>query len=313
MHHQTQTIGFLGLGLMGSRMAGRLLEAGYPLTGYNRTRERTQPLAGRGARVANTPQELARMADVVLLSLADDAALDATMRGPQGVLAGLRAGATVIDLSTVSPRISRTLALDVKARGGSMLDAPVSGSTPQAEQGALNLLVGGDEDTYRQCRPILQALGQQSFYLGPNGMGLVMKLVVNAMLGLSVQALAEAIALGEGAGLEKDRLLDVLGQMAVVSPSQKSKLENARNDAYPPTFPLQHMDKDFGLIGELAAQADVPLPATTAAHQMSKAAHGQGLEGDFSVVIRLMRQLAGLDPRGAAYRHYSPFHTGNQY
>jgi 3-hydroxyisobutyrate dehydrogenase-like beta-hydroxyacid dehydrogenase len=128
-------------------------------------------------------------------------------------------------------------------------------------------------------------------------MGLVMKLVVNAMLGLGVQALAEAIALGEGAGLEKDRLLDALGQMVVVSPSQKSKLENARNDSYPAMFPLQHMDKDFGLIGELASQADVPMPATTAAHQMAKAAHAQGLEGDFSVVIHLMRQLAGLDGR----------------
>ena len=295
MNQQTQTIGFIGMGLMGSRMATRLLEAGYPLTVYNRTREKTQPLADRGAKVANTPQELAKMAEVVLLSLADDAALEETMRGPQGVLAGLRAGATVIDLSTVSPRISRTLAVEVKARGGAMLDAPVSGSTPQAEQGSLNLLVGGDEDTYRRSQPILHVLGKQCFYLGPNGMGLVMKLVVNGMLGLGVQALAEAIALGEGAGLERDRLVEVLGQMAVVSPAQQAKLENARNDSYPTTFPLQHMDKDFGLIGELASQADVPMPATTAAHQMAKAAHAEGLEGDFSVVIHLMRQLAGLD------------------
>jgi 3-hydroxyisobutyrate dehydrogenase-like beta-hydroxyacid dehydrogenase len=176
-----------------------------------------------------------------------------------------------------------------------MLDAPVSGSTPQAEQGTLNLLVGGDEDAYHRSQSILQVLGKQCFYLGPNGMGLVMKLVVNAMLGLGVQALAEAIALGEGAGLERNRLVDILEQMAVVSPSQKSKLENARNDSYPTTFPLQHMDKDFGLIGELASQADVPMPATTAAHQMAKAAHAEGLEGDFSVVIHLMRQLAGLD------------------
>ena len=302
MNQQMQTIGFIGMGLMGSRVATRLLEAGYPLSVYNRTRERTQPLAERGAKVANTPQELARMADVVLLSLAGDAALEETMRGPQGVLAGLRAGATVIDLSTVSPRISRAMALEVQAKGGAMLDVPVSGSTPQAEQGTLIILVGGDEDTYRRSEPILQVLGKQYFYLGPNGMGLVMKLVANAMLGLGVQALAEAIALGEGAGLEKDRLLDVLGQMAVVSPSQKSKLENARNDSYPTTFPLQHMDKDFGLIGELASQADAPMPATTAAYQMSKAAHAEGLAGDFSVVIHLMRQLAGLDEHYARQR-----------
>jgi 3-hydroxyisobutyrate dehydrogenase-like beta-hydroxyacid dehydrogenase len=293
-------IGFIGLGLMGSRMAARLLEAGYPLTVYNRTRERTLPLAQRGATVARTPRELATTADVVLLSLVDAAAVDAIMRGPQGVLAGLRAGATVIDLSTISPRSSRAIADEVSARGGSMLDTPVSGSTPQAEQGALNILVGGDEDTYRRSEPILAVLGKQRFYVGRNGMGLVMKLTINTMLGLGVQALAESIALGEAAGLEKNRLLDVLGQMSVVSPAQKAKLENARSESYPPSFPLQHMDKDYGLIAELAMQAHVPMPATAAAHQMTKAARAQAREEDFSAVIRLMEQLAGLDGGGVA-------------
>lgn len=287
-------IGFIGLGLMGGRMAARLLEAGYSLTVYNRTRERALALAERGAAVASTPQELASMVDVVMLSLADDAALDEVMRGPHGVLVGLRPSGTVIDLSTVSPRHSRALALEVQARGGAMLDTPVSGSTPQAEQGTLNILVGGDEEAYRRSEPILAALGKQRFYLGPNGMGLVMKLTINAMLGLGVQALAEAIALGQAAGLEKYRLLDVLGQMSVVSPAQRSKLENARSGSYPPTFPLQHMDKDYGLIAELAMQAHVPLPATAAAHQMTKAAWALAGEQDFSAVIRLMEQLAGL-------------------
>jgi 3-hydroxyisobutyrate dehydrogenase-like beta-hydroxyacid dehydrogenase len=298
MNQQTPAIGFIGLGLMGSRMATRLLEAGYPLTVHNRTREKTQSLAGRGAKVAGTPQELATKADVVMLSLTDDTALEQTMHGPQGVLAGVHAGLMVIDLSSVSPRISQTMALEVKARAGSMLDAPVSGSTPQAEQGTLNILVGGDEDTYRRAQSILGVLGKQCFYLGANGMGLVMKLVVNDMLGLGVQALAEAIALGEGAGLERNRLLDVLGQMSVVSLAQKSKLENARSNTYPTSFPLQHMDKDFALIAELAMQTHVPMPATAAAHQISKAAHAQGLEGDFSVIIRVMEQLAGIDREG---------------
>jgi NAD binding domain of 6-phosphogluconate dehydrogenase len=157
-------IGFIGLGLMGTRMAARLLEAGYPLTVYNRTRERTASLAERGAAVARTPQELAGSVDVVMLSVTDDAALDDVMRGPQGVLAGLRPGATVLDLSTVSPRISRELAAEVKSRGGAMLDTPVSGSTPQAEEGTLIILVGGDEDTYRRSEPILAVLGKQRFY-----------------------------------------------------------------------------------------------------------------------------------------------------
>src|SRR5579872_6163335 len=151
-------IGFIGLGLMGSRMAARLLDAGYPLTVYNRTRERALPLAERGAEIAGSPQELAAKVDVVMLSLADDAALDEVMRGPRGVLAGLRSGATVADLSTVSPRHSQAIAREVKARGGAMLDTPVSGSTPQVEQGALNILIGGDEDVFRRVEAILAVL-----------------------------------------------------------------------------------------------------------------------------------------------------------
>jgi NAD binding domain of 6-phosphogluconate dehydrogenase len=162
-------IGFIGLGLMETRMAARLLEAGYPLTVYNRTRERTASLAERGAAVARTPQELAGSVDVVMLSVTDDAALDDAalddvMRGPQGVLAGLRPGATVLDLSTVSPRISRELAAEVKSRGCAMLDTRDSGSTLQAEEGTLIILVGGDEDTYRRSEPILAVLGKQRFY-----------------------------------------------------------------------------------------------------------------------------------------------------
>ncbi len=285
-------IGFIGLGLMGSRMATRLLDAGCAMTVYNRTAARTEPLAHRGASVASSPQELATVSDVVLLSLANDAALGGVMQGPCGVLAGLHAGVTVIDLSTVSPHVSRSIALEVKANDCGMLDAPVSGSTPQAEQGTLNILVGGDEEVYRRRRSVLGALGK-SFYLGSNGTGLVMKLVINALLGLGVQALAEAISLGEAAGVDKNRLLDVLGEMAVTSAAQRSKLENARSGRYPATFPLEHMNKDFGLIADLASRAHVPMPATAAAHQMSRAAQAQASEEDFSAVIRLMEQLAG--------------------
>jgi 3-hydroxyisobutyrate dehydrogenase-like beta-hydroxyacid dehydrogenase len=299
MNTDMPAVGFIGLGLMGSRMASRLQGAGYPLTVYNRTRERTEPFARRGGQVANIPAELARAVDVVMLSVTDDAALEGIMRGADGVLAGVHDGVTVIDLSSVSPAISRTLAKEVGEKGGSMLDAPVSGSTPQAEQGALNILVGGDEDTYRRCQPILKVLGEQ-FYLGPNGMGLVMKLVVNTLLGVGVQSLAEALVLGEGAGLERDRCLEVLGHMVVVSPAQKSKLENFRNDSYPTSFPLQHMDKDYGLIAELAAERHVAMPAAEAAHQMTKAARAQGLEEDFSVVIRVMERLAGIDREASA-------------
>ncbi|HEX6511428.1 MAG TPA: NAD(P)-dependent oxidoreductase [Chloroflexota bacterium] len=286
-------IGFIGLGHMGSRMAARLLDSGYALTVYNRTPLAAKPLVERGASASCSPLAVAKTSAVVLLSVADDAALENVMRGPRGVLAGLHEGAIVIDCSTVSPRVSRGIAQEVAARACAMLDAPVSGSTPQAEQGSLNILVGGDEYVYRRCRPIFDALGT-SYHLGPNGTGLVMKLVVNSLLGLGVQALAEAITLGQAAGLETNQFLEVLGRMAVISPAQLSKIENARTGHYPAAFPLQHMNKDYGLIAELATAAHVPMPAMAAARQMSLAAHAQGMGEDFSAVIHLMQQLAGL-------------------
>ena len=179
-----------------------------------------------------------------------------------------------------------------------MLDAPVSGSTAQAEQGQLVIFVGGEEDVYEKCQPILAVLGSKTFYLGPSGAGTTMKLCVNTLLGLGVQALAEAIALGEKAGLPRERFLQILSETAVVSPSQKSKLENARNDEYPAAFPLRLMFKDFGLILATAMELSVPMPATAAAVQVAAAEHARQLaahsDEDFSAVVRAMEQLAGV-------------------
>lgn len=291
-------IGFIGMGLMGSRMAARLLAAGYPLFVYDRTEAKTQPLATQGAKVVGAPRDLAGQVDVVMLSVSDDQAVQGVILGQNGVVEGLRSGATVINLSTISPRTTRQIASEVSARGASMLDAPVSGSTAQAEQGALIIMVGGNLETYERSRPILDVLGNQVFYMGASGMGATMKLVANELLGLGMQALAEAIALGEKAGLEKDRLIDVLGHLTVVAPAFKAKLENARHDAYPIAFPLQHMKKDFGLIAQLAEECAVPIPATAVASQMSTAEWARGAQEDFSAVIRLMEELAGTRGRG---------------
>ena len=290
-------VGFIGLGAMGSRMAGRLLAAGHEMVVYNRTPERTLPLAQRGAKVAATPKDLAAGVDIVFSSVANDAALDEVMFGPDGALAGLRSGAIVIEMSTVNPRASRRLHDAAMSRGVSVLDAPVSGSPVQAEQGQLVIFVGGEADVYEKCRPILAVLGGKSFYLGPSGSGATMKLCVNTLLGLGVQALAEAIALGTKAGLPPERFLQVLGETAVVSPSQKSKLDNVRNDDYRAAFPLRLMFKDFGLIMQTAFDLSVPMPATAAAVQVAAAEHTRQLaahtDDDFSVVIRAMQWLAG--------------------
>jgi 3-hydroxyisobutyrate dehydrogenase-like beta-hydroxyacid dehydrogenase len=291
-------VGFIGLGAMGSRMAGRFLAAHHEVVLYNRTPERTKALADRGATVAATPRQLAAEVDVVCSSVANDAALEQVMLGPDGALAGARPGATVIEMSTVNPRTARRLHAAARSKGVALLDAPVSGSTLQAEQGQLVIFVGGEADVYQKCRPLLAVLGSKTFYLGSSGSGATMKLCVNTLLGLGIQALAEAIALGEKAGLERGRFLDALGETAVVSPSQKAKLDNARKDQYPAAFALRLMFKDFGLIMDTALELSVPMPATAAAVQVAAAEHAREVaaqgDEDFSVVIRAMERLAGV-------------------
>jgi 3-hydroxyisobutyrate dehydrogenase-like beta-hydroxyacid dehydrogenase len=258
-----RTIGFIGLGNMGSHMVPRLIAAGYRLTVYDRTREKAQAIAG--ASVAETPREAAAQSDVVISIVTDDAALDEVMFGQNGALAGTHAGATIIDMSTVSPRVSRHLFQVARGKGVAMIDAAVSGSVPQVEQGSLLIFVGGEQETYQRCQPILSILGQSSFYMGPSGMGTTMKLVVNTLLGLGMQALAEAIALGEKAGLSKGVLLDVLGQTTALTPGQKAKLDNVRREQYPTQFALSLQHKDLRLILNEADEISAPMPATAVA------------------------------------------------
>jgi 3-hydroxyisobutyrate dehydrogenase-like beta-hydroxyacid dehydrogenase len=286
------TIGFIGMGHMGSHMAPRLIHAGYQLTGYDRTREKAQAIAG--ASVAETPKEAASRSDVIISIVTDDTALDEVMLGPNGVLAGAPAGSAIIDMSTVSPQASRHLFQEARAKGIAMIDAAVSGSVPQVEQGSLVIFVGGEQETYQRCKPILDILGQSCFYMGLSGMGTTMKLVVNTLLGLGMQALAEAIALGEKAGLGKDVLLDVLGQTAVLTPGQKSKLENVRREQYPTQFALSLQHKDLRLIMNEADEVSVSMPATAVALQMYTAALAKGMDADFSIMIKFMEQLAGV-------------------
>jgi 3-hydroxyisobutyrate dehydrogenase len=290
-------VGFIGTGAMGSRMAHRLLAAHYDLTVYDRTCEHTRPLQQRGAKVATTSRGLATEVDVVLSCVPNDAALEDVMFGPDSALTAARPGTTFIEMSTVSPSTSKRVYETAIATGVSVLDAPVSGSTLQAEQGQLVIFVGGEEEVYSKCKPILEMLGKEAFYMGPSGSGATMKLCVNTLLGLGVQALAEAITLGEKAGLPHERFLQVLSETYVVSPSQRSKLENARKGEYPAAFPLRLMFKDFALILRQAMELSVPMPITAVAAQVCAAEHARQdaahRDEDFSAVIRTVQQLAG--------------------
>lgn len=294
---QKPTIGFIGVGLMGSEMAQRLIQAGYTVTVYDRTREKAEQVAQHGARVANSLTDVASGSEVVISMLTDNTALDDIMHGTHGqagALSSASAKNTFIDMSTVSPQTSLRFCEAAREKGARMIDAPVSGSTPQAKEGKLVIFVGGEQETYQQCEPILKVMGQHIYYMGENGKGVTMKLVVNTMLGLGLQALAEALALGEKAGLDKHQLIEVLGQTTVIAPAHKSKLQNVENEHYPTNFALASMRKDFSLIMRLAAELSVSMPATAAAEQMYAAALAQGHNEDYSVMLQFMERMSGI-------------------
>ncbi len=301
-HTAKPRLGFIGLGNMGGRVARRLLAAGFPLGMYSRHPDSLRALVDLGARGYSSPRLLAGNSDVVLTMVPDDAALERVVLGAVGVLSGIHAGSTIIDLSSVHPSTSRAIAVAAGQRHVSALDAPVSGSTPQAEAGTLIVFVGGERDAYERCRPIFETISSAGFFMGPSGAGATMKLVVNDLLGVGMQALAEALTLGQRAGLDRDLLIDVLQQTAVLTAGQKAKLQNVRNDAYPIQFALRLMWKDFGNVMRLAQEYQVPLPATAAAHQIATIAENRGVDEDFSAVIRTMAELARLPADPSAQR-----------
>lgn len=303
-----ERLGFIGMGGMGRRMAARLLDAGLRLTVYNRTREKTKPLAEKGAAIAENPRELAAASEVILSSLSDDAAVEAVMLGPDGAFHGARPGTIFIEMSTLFPKTVRRLFEAARGKESPFLDAPVSGSLPQAEEGSLTIFVGGTVEIYEYCKPIFDTLGKKHFYLGAGGNGAMMKLVANVLLGVGMQAVAEAVALGDKCGLAKGPLLDVLGETAVISPGHKMKLENARREAYPAAFPLRLMLKDYRLILNQAAECSVSMPATAVAQSLCAAEYTRGFEEDYSAVIRLMEELSGSVEGGAVRKREGAIH-----
>lgn len=291
MTSQTR-LGFIGLGHLGSRIARRLVAAGFHVTVYNRDHEKTKDLASLGADVAADPRKLADRVDVVLSCLADAAAVESVYFGSEGVLRTAKPGTVIIEMSTVAPETSQKVFQAAREFGISVLDVPVSGSTPAAEAGALTLFGGGDRQTFEDAGPIFAAIAKQWFYMGQSGSGVAMKLVVNTLLGLGMQAVAEAAALGQKLGLPREALFETLAKTAVIPPALTGKLATARQGDYAPQFPVRLMSKDFGLILAAAGQLDVSMPATERAAAVSSAEAAVGSEEDFSAVIRRMELQA---------------------
>jgi len=291
---ENSKLGFVGIGYMGRPIAQRLLASGFKLAAYDRHRAKAEELSQYGGTAAESVAQLSSNCDVVLSCLASDEAVLQVYGGADGVFAHARQGALVIDLSTVNPRTSQELSRLGSERGVQVLDVTMSGSTPVAEQGALTLFGGGDQGCFAAAESIFRVIARKYFYLGPSGSGATMKLVVNSLLGIGMQAIAEAVALGEKAGLDRTRLLGVLSETAVVAPAHVGKLERALKNDYSPQFPLRLMNKDFGLILNLAAAVGAQMPATRAAFQVNAAQSAQAQEQDFSAVILEMEKQAQL-------------------
>ncbi|HEV2488818.1 MAG TPA: NAD(P)-dependent oxidoreductase [Candidatus Acidoferrales bacterium] len=260
-------VGLIGLGLMGSPMARNLLKAGFPLTVWNRSRDKAEQLAREGAHVANSPQVTAAGADVLITIVSDPPALEQVLFGANGALAGLKKGSILIDSSTVSPALARRVAKACAERGVDFLDAPVTGGTWGAEKGELVFMIGGKKEALDRAEPVLQAVGKRFFLLGPNGAGQTVKLAMNLILALEVEALAEGLELVSRAGVPGERLIEVLQSSMARAPVLDVKAPMLLKRDFKPSFPLRLMHKDMGLALELAKEIGVRLPASAAAFE----------------------------------------------
>jgi 3-hydroxyisobutyrate dehydrogenase-like beta-hydroxyacid dehydrogenase len=287
-------LGFVGIGYMGRPIARRLLESGFKLTAYDRNHNKAEELMRYGGTAAQSIAGLSASCNVVLSCLPSDEAVLDIYRGPDGVFANAVSGSLVIDMSTVYPETSQELSRLGAERGVEVLDVTISGSTPVAENGLLTLFGGGDKQCFDAAESIFRVIAKKYFYLGRSGSGATMKLVVNAVLGIGMQAIAEAVALGEKAGLDRTRLLSVLSQTAVVAPAHVGKLEKAMKNDYSPQFPIRLMNKDFGLILNLAAAVGARMPTAGAAFEINARQADEGAEQDFSAVILQMEKYAHL-------------------
>lgn len=288
-------LGFVGLGVMGSRMVKRLLDAGHTVTGYNRTRAKAQWLIEAGMRWAGSPREVAQASDAVLSMVTNTAALAAITEGPDGILAGLAPGKLYIDMSTVSPAASRALAARVAAQGAQMLDAPVSGSVITLEEGKLSLMVGGDTAAFEKARPILLDIGPKVTHVGGNGLAVAMKIATNLSLAVQMLAFSEGVLLAEKSGIRRETAVEVLLNSVIASPMVKYRGPFVLEMPAEAWFNVDMMQKDMQLALELGRQLDVPLPTTAVTNEMLTAARGLGLrEQDFAVMFAVLARLSGV-------------------
>jgi len=260
------TIGFIGLGLMGKPMAGNLLKAGFPVVVWNRTKSRADELVSAGARFGANPRDTASEADVLITIVSDPPAIEEILWGAGNALDGLRRGSTLIDSSTISPDLTRRVAAACAEKGVDYLDAPVTGGDWGAKKGELVFMIGGKPEVFERVKPVFEAMGKKFFLLGPNGSGQTVKLAMNLILALEVEALAEALALATRGGVAGEKLVEVMQSSMARAGVLDVKAPSILKNEFAASFPLRLMHKDMRLALELAAKEGVTLPAAAAAY-----------------------------------------------
>jgi len=288
-------LGFVGLGVMGSQMVNRLLEKGHTVTGYNRTRAKAQWLIDKGMKWADSPRAVADASDITFAMVTNAAAIAAVTDGPDGIIAGLGAGKYFIDMSTVSPEVSRATAAKVRAKGADMVDAPVSGSVITLQEGKLSVMVGGRKETFERVKPLLLDIGPKVTHVGDNGLALAMKIAVNLSLAVQMMAFSEGVLLAEKSGIRREVAVDVLTHSAVASPMIQYRGPFILQQPEEAWFDCNMMQKDMLLAMELGRQLNVPVPTTAVSNEFLTAARGMGWEKkDFAVVFDVLARMSGV-------------------
>jgi 3-hydroxyisobutyrate dehydrogenase-like beta-hydroxyacid dehydrogenase len=288
-------LGFVGLGAMGGRIAKRLLDAGHEVVGWNRTRSKAEWLGDAGVLLADSPREVAEKSDVVFSMVTDVSALAAVTDGPDGLLAGLSPGKVYVDMSSVSPSASRSLADRVEAAGAAMLDAPVSGSLKTLEDGKLSVMVGGEEATFREIEPLLRTIGPTVTYVGGHGQAVAMKIATNLSLAVQMLAFSEGVLLAEKSGISRETAVDVLLKSVIASPMIRYRGPFVLEQPAEAWFNVNMMQKDLLVALEMGRSLDVPLPTTAITNEMLTAARALGLaDKDFAALFNALATMSGL-------------------
>lgn len=291
-----QHVGFIGLGIMGSRMAASVRRAGFPVSVWNRTRATAEAWAAEhDGTVVEKPAHLAERCDVIVSIVVDGPQVEQVLLGDGGVIEDARPGLTCVDMSTIAPHEARAIGERLAAHGVGFLDAPVTGSAPKAADGTLTIMVGGSEQDVARARPALDAMGESIVHVGPVGHGQTVKVLSNALAAANVTALAQALLVGKRAGVDLEKMVEVLPRSAGGSRMVELKAQPMLQHDFTTLFKLDHMLKDVGLALDAARELGMPFPAAAQARELLAAGAGRGLgEQDFAAVVEVLEGLAGI-------------------